>query len=549
MDKQEFINQNISYFTQNECFILRQNDERICFLCDILNFDCVDYNTKITINTCHAISEDDIHNLLSYDSSNIVKARILTYLIKNETGYDIKNNINETISLYQSAFDDYNGFEYKCSCLNMVILLSKIYKISYSNFIKEKITELINIDRRLLNLYDVNLLKAAFDNSIVDYEKAITNCKENMKQIINTNFFIFGKYYDLALHIVASTYQKKQIKSSKNDDFKNSIFILKSTLYEKLGDEEKCNIKKGLYYLIALVSYKKIIRLPKLRLVELKHKMEQCQKLSLEDMYCITEKLDCEETFNLINKKIDSTKDDELIYLLSEFNGLLSESKQISKINENMKNYKLSYLFSTKMVNADGKEISKSRCLTCENTEKNDKERLMEHVHNHVYLDSEYFGQVILYIIFKLKEKKQDYNADIEDIVNKSYIIIESRKKIVTKGLIFGFNLDFESALCILIPQFENAIRILADFCGDTIYKTDSDSKESVNSLEHYFKDRTNLKNSLEENIFFTIDSVFVNQNGLNFRNEVAHGIKESFSNYSSIYARWVILYTIATFS
>lgn len=145
------------------------------------------------------------------------------------------------------------------------------------------------------------------------------------------------------------------------------------------------------------------------------------------------------------------------------------------------------------------------------------------------------------------------YNSNIKDysseIVDNSFIVPKSRKEIVKKGINYGFDFDFESSLGILIPQMENCIRELAGICGESKYKLGDDFIESANGLEYLLKKGNILEQSIDEDTYFGICAIFLSDYGLNYRNEFAHGLIESFNNFAGLYVWWYCLYLITLYS
>ena len=59
-------------------------------------------------------------------------------------------------------------------------------------------------------------------------------------------------------------------------------------------------------------------------------------------------------------------------------------------------------------------------------------------------------------------------------------------------------------SMCLLMPQVENAIRVLASNCGAVVYKTDSNGVEEVLSLDSILQ-QPEIKESVEEKILFNV--------------------------------------------
>ena len=159
---------------------------------------------------------------------------------------------------------------------------------------------------------------------------------------------------------------------------------------------------------------------------------------------------------------------------------------------------------------------------------------------------SQYYGAFILNTIKMIKDKCPNIYDYAAKEVEKSYIVPDSRKEIVKKGIKYGFNLDFESALGILIPQMENCIRKLAEICGGSRYKFEKNI-ENVNGVEYLLN--SILQKSLDIDIYFGICAVFYNKFGLNYRNRFAHGLIDNFNDNIAVYVWWYCLYLICLYT
>lgn len=89
-----------------------------------------------------------------------------------------------------------------------------------------------------------------------------------------------------------------------------------------------------------------------------------------------------------------------------------------------------------------------------------------------------------------------------------------------TKGLMAGFNNDFLTALSILMPQVDNSIRAFAEMCGEVVYNIKEDNTEELKSMNAVL-DLLKVKECFDENLWFSLSTVFCSKYGLNMRNEV----------------------------
>ena len=84
----------------------------------------------------------------------------------------------------------------------------------------------------------------------------------------------------------------------------------------------------------------------------------------------------------------------------------------------------------------------------------------------------------------------------------------------------FGFSGDFLTALSILIPQIENAVRYLAVECGEPVYNMNEEGIEEIKSM-HAVLELEGVKESLDENLIFALNTIFCSKFGFNMRNNV----------------------------
>lgn len=112
------------------------------------------------------------------------------------------------------------------------------------------------------------------------------------------------------------------------------------------------------------------------------------------------------------------------------------------------------------------------------------------------------------------------------------------------KGLLFGFQGDFSSAIHILVPQIENWIRELmqdnglntSTFNSDTGIETENGLSSLLNTDE--------ISGLLDKNLLFELKSLLTSPPGPNLRNEIAHGLIEFEKANSPIgaYLWWLAL-------
>jgi len=102
---------------------------------------------------------------------------------------------------------------------------------------------------------------------------------------------------------------------------------------------------------------------------------------------------------------------------------------------------------------------------------------------------------------------------------------------------------DFLTALSILIPQIENAVRYLAVECGEPVYNMNEEGIEEIKSM-HAVLELEGVKESLDEDLIFALNTIFCSKFGFNMRNNVAHGMldDQAFQSFKALYIWWFAL-------
>lgn len=126
--------------------------------------------------------------------------------------------------------------------------------------------------------------------------------------------------------------------------------------------------------------------------------------------------------------------------------------------------------------------------------------------------------------IFEILQNKGLTDIHILDIYRQWDFFNPLREQFLSKGFQRLFEGDYISAMHILVPQFEACLREM--FFGievsTTVVRPKMTQHEQVMSE---FLLRDEVREVLSENFVTYIEIVMVSQNGLNIRNNIAHGL------------------------
>lgn len=151
-------------------------------------------------------------------------------------------------------------------------------------------------------------------------------------------------------------------------------------------------------------------------------------------------------------------------------------------------------------------------------------------------------------IIAFIRDNK--YKMDNDKKIDKNYVYMllhklqskfvpYDRNSIYINGILAGFNNDFITAAHLLLPQLENSLKNILDTNNILSFKIDDEIQHDNTLggiLEIYIK-----KN--QHNIFMELKDFLTENSGVNFRNELSHGLASPFIiEHYGVYLWWLTL-------
>ena len=136
---------------------------------------------------------------------------------------------------------------------------------------------------------------------------------------------------------------------------------------------------------------------------------------------------------------------------------------------------------------------------------------------------------------------------DFFGLVTDSPFVPIGREHLYARGLHAGLIGDFETATHFLIPQLEHSIRDLLSANGAIASGLNPDGIQHEFDLNKSLKETNTasiLLKVLGEDTLFNLRAVFVEPNGANLRNNMAHGLMDSNDFYTAAasFGWWLIL-------
>ena len=135
---------------------------------------------------------------------------------------------------------------------------------------------------------------------------------------------------------------------------------------------------------------------------------------------------------------------------------------------------------------------------------------------------------------------------DMVDLVVHNPFVPPGHEELFARGFLAGFRWDFAESLSILVPQLENSLRHVLAEAGHEVTTRDKHGLQNFIQMGTMLSNhRQDLESILGTDIVQELRVLFVDQNGADLRNRIAHGLMshEHFFGHASIYAWWLIFH------
>lgn len=220
--------------------------------------------------------------------------------------------------------------------------------------------------------------------------------------------------------------------------------------------------------------------------------------------------------------------------------------KELSKSAQNtMSKSIFRMLASSVTLSSDGRAIAKAPSVNP--GDPNDPARLEAmdeelHMHFSIWIGMNVQGS-ILPALDVITHEHTITEESLFDLCKQSAIVPEGRERFWAKGLFFGFQKDFMTAIHLLSPQFEHFVRLALKEHAVKTTTLDSKGIETENGLSTLL-DKSESKEIFDEDFLMEMKLLLSSARGPNLRNVIAHGLieeEEADSQYA-VYLWWRML-------
>ena len=127
-------------------------------------------------------------------------------------------------------------------------------------------------------------------------------------------------------------------------------------------------------------------------------------------------------------------------------------------------------------------------------------------------------------VLKSLVNKYPTFDTLLVDYLFRSPIFEEDKKSIIELGVKAYLNGDYVTAVHLLIPQIENAIRVVLEKAGGSVLKPSRGEGFNLRILDDLLRDPLIVQVFGEDAVFY-FRTLLVDQRGWNLRNRVCHGL------------------------
>ena len=213
---------------------------------------------------------------------------------------------------------------------------------------------------------------------------------------------------------------------------------------------------------------------------------------------------------------------------------------------ELMERYPLQGLFGGAVMDHSGRVVARTRPAFAADEKEFDL-ALWERVVQHVDLRYQLITQTG--IVPAMKQMNFEHSLALEDMVDlvvDNPFVPAGQEELFARGFLAGFRWNLAEGLSILVPQLENSLRHVLGQAGREVTKRDKHGLQNYIQMGVMLSEyRAELEMILGKDVVRELKVLFVDQLGVDLRNQIAHGLMryEQFFHHASIYAWWFIFH------
>jgi len=197
------------------------------------------------------------------------------------------------------------------------------------------------------------------------------------------------------------------------------------------------------------------------------------------------------------------------------------------------KTFIFTHLFGEVKLNAEGAPIAGRGTVTGDETE--DTDNVLALMYDDVVSSFNIEAQTTIQPAWRQIQEEHDIREqDMLIVAQQSWFVPPSREPYFAKGMAAGFNRDLITAIHVLVPQIEGAIRWHLKRRGVNTIRQNRDGYDEERDLNQLLA-LPETKKLLSESLHFALTALLTSRFGYNLRNNLAHALVEPRDCYSTI--------------
>ncbi|MBD1581586.1 DUF4209 domain-containing protein [Pseudoalteromonas sp. S16_S37] len=378
--------------------------------------------------------------------------------------------------------------------------------------------------------------------------------EEEFNSLIN-DFLCHDKFYEARFYL--EFLSKKYYQLKRNDDWGKALITIAKTWEDEASIREQALVKASLYE-NAIQAYWKVPNSVKskfnihAKLSELKVLHREAGKQTLAEMVTTKVNVPFPERDQWTASAIEyvSGKDSAetaILYFAHLVDGF--DKSRLVESENNAPRSVTSPLFNTIRFSHDGRKIAVDKAFDEVELDKHDDRLLSKAVEAAVQM-----ADIIVCsdLLPALDELNLQYNINLsmfESLCSVSPVIPSKRSKLFAKGLYFGFQRDFTTAIHLLAPQWEHLVRDILNESGVSTTTIDTKDGIATECGLSTLLSKPESEEIFDENLLFEMKAFLTHPHGPNLRNNIAHGLLDDdySSTASCVYWWWRTLRFVYT--
>ena len=233
----------------------------------------------------------------------------------------------------------------------------------------------------------------------------------------------------------------------------------------------------------------------------------------------------------------------DAIYALACAAPSLDPAKLRTQAEEMAKKAPLSSMFSSVLYDRAGRVVHKSPGLFTDAPDEREQAldaQVARHADMHRNLTVH--AQIMPALMALLGEHGVE-DSDVLNLLQGSVLVPEGRADLFALGFAAGFRRDLVTAMHLLVPQLEHALRVLLRDAGVITSSIDQDGIQSDWPLGRLLS-APEIRTVLPETLIFELRSLLVYKGSSNIRNMLCHGLMapDEFATANVFYLWWLLL-------